>query len=263
MSRSVRPTTATQAGATLAPPTKAPRPRRWLLQATTVALGLLPLAKIVADGFAGRLGANPIEMVQNRLGFWTLTLLTALARADAGARPPRARLARSGSGATLGLLAFGYASLHLVWYVGIDQILDLGLLAKDVAKRKFMTVGFVAWLLLVPLAVTSTQRWVRRLGYARWKRLHRLVYAAALLGVVHFVWRVKADLRRPIWFAVAIGVLLALRVAGRPAPAPRGRRSATSAFAARARGPPSPGRARRCRRAAGRSRSAGRGRTAS
>jgi sulfoxide reductase heme-binding subunit YedZ len=88
-------------------------------------------------------------------------------------------------------------------------------LAEDVAKRKFMAVGFVAWLTLVPLAVTSTDRWVKRLGYTRWKRLHRLVYATALLGVVHFVWRVKADLRRPSVFALAIGTLLLLRLVPR------------------------------------------------
>ena len=112
----------------------------------------------------------------------------------------------------LGLFAFSYASLHLAWYVGVDQFFDLSVLATDVLKRKFMVVGFGAWLLLVPLAVTSTDRWVRRLGFARWKRLHRLVYAAALLGVVHFVWRVKADLRRPSWFAAAVALLLAARL---------------------------------------------------
>lgn len=194
--------------------TSTERRRRWPLQAATVALGLSPLAKIVWDGFGGRLGANPIEAIQGRLGFWTLTLL-ALSLVPTPAHdllgltwPVRIRR-------TLGLLAFGYASLHLAWYVGVDQVGDVGLLVEDVTRRKFMTVGFVAWLVLVPLAVTSTRRWVRRLGHARWKRLHRLVYVAALLGVVHFVWRVKADLRRPIWFAVAIGLLLALRLVAR------------------------------------------------
>jgi sulfoxide reductase heme-binding subunit YedZ len=197
------------------PPKK--RPARWPLQAATIALGVLPLAKIVWDGLAGRLGANPIELVQDRLGFWTLTLL-ALSLAATPAHellglgwPVRIRR-------TLGLLAFGYASLHLVWYVAIDQVGDVGLLLKDVVKRKFMTIGFVAWLILVPLAVTSTSRWVRRLGYVRWKRLHRLVYGAALLGVVHFIWRVKADLRQPLWFAAVVGTLLALRLVPRRAP---------------------------------------------
>jgi sulfoxide reductase heme-binding subunit YedZ len=192
------------------------RARRWPLQVAAIALGLVPLVKIVVDGLAGGLGANPIEQVQDRLGFWTLTFLTlSLVPTPAhdllGLGWP-VRLRR-----TVGLLAFAYASLHLVWYVGVDQVGDVGLLLKDVTRRRFMTVGFVAWLVLAPLAATSTSRWVRRLGYVRWKRLHRLVYGAALLGVVHFVWRVKADLRRPIWFAVAVGVLLALRLVPRRA----------------------------------------------
>jgi sulfoxide reductase heme-binding subunit YedZ len=183
-----------------------------LVKAATFVVASIPLAKIVADGLLGRLGANPIEMVLNRLGFWTLTFLTlSLAATPAHdllglAWPVRVRR-------MLGLFAFSYATLHLLWYVGVDQLLDLRVLAKDVAKRKFMTVGFTAWLVLVPLAVTSTDRWVRRLGYARWKRLHRAVYAAALLGVVHFVWRVKADLRRPSWFIAAVALLLLARLA--------------------------------------------------
>ncbi len=190
----------------------APRPaRRWPLQAATIALGLLPLAKIGWDGLGGGLGANPIEAILDRLGFWTLTFL-ALALVPTPAHdllglawPVRIRR-------TLGLLAFGYASLHLLFYVGVDQAGDPGLLFRDVVKRRFMAVGFCAWLLLFPLAVTSTKGWVRRLGYVRWKRLHRLVYAAAILGVVHFVWRVKADLRTPLWFAAAIAALLAARL---------------------------------------------------
>jgi sulfoxide reductase heme-binding subunit YedZ len=187
------------------------RTRIRLLKAVTFVLACAPLAKIVADGLLGRLGANPIEMVLNRLGFWTLTLLTlSLVPTPAHdllglAWPVRIRR-------MLGLFAFSYATLHLLWYVGVDHLFDVTLLAKDVAKRKFMTVGFLTWLVLVPLAVTSTDRWVRRLGYARWKRLHRAVYAAALLGVVHFVWRVKADLRRPSWFIAAIALLLLARL---------------------------------------------------
>lgn len=182
-----------------------------LVKAAAFGLSCLPLAKLVADGWLGRLGANPIEAVLNRLGFWTLTFLTlSLVPTPANELlglvwPVRVRR-------MLGLFAFSYATLHLLWYVGVDRFLDLGLLVQDVAKRKFMTVGFAAWLLLVPLAVTSTDRWVRRLGYARWKRLHRAVYAVALLGVVHFVWRVKADLRRPSWFIAAVGFLLLARL---------------------------------------------------
>ena len=198
------------------------RTRIRTLAAATFALACVPLAKIVADGLLGRLGANPIEEVLDRLGFWTLALLTlSLVPTPAHdllglAWPVRIRR-------MLGLFAFSYATLHLSWYVGVDQFFDPAVLARDVLKRRFMVVGFAAWLLLVPLAVTSTDRWVRRLGFARWKRLHRLVYVAALLGVVHFVWRVKADLRRPAWFAVAVGVLLAARLVPRLGTARRAR----------------------------------------
>ncbi|MGC3997162.1 MAG: protein-methionine-sulfoxide reductase heme-binding subunit MsrQ [Anaeromyxobacter sp.] len=202
------------------------------LKLTTFALASGPLAWMVFGAFTDRLGANPVEAILNRLGFWTLVLLTASlvptpAKEWLGlAWPVRVRR-------MLGLFAFSYASLHLLWYVGADQFFDWPLLVKDVVKRRFMAVGFAAWLMLVPLAVTSTDRWVRRLGYARWKRLHRLVYVAAGLGVVHFVWRVKADEREPLIFATVIGVLMAARLAvrarkagpnrlwRRPRPAPR------------------------------------------
>lgn len=193
------------------PRPRAPRRRGRLLGPVTFALCLGPLAKMAADAFTGGLGANPIEAVLNRFGFWTLTLLTLSlaptpARALLGLSWP-VRIRR-----TLGLFAFSYATLHLSWYVAVDHFFDFGHLWEDVTKRKFMAVGFGAWLLLVPLAVTSTDGWVRRLGFRSWKRLHRLVYFAALLGVVHFVWRVKADLSRPLLFAVAIAVLLGLRL---------------------------------------------------
>jgi sulfoxide reductase heme-binding subunit YedZ len=146
----------------------------------------------------------------NRLGFWTLTLLGASLlptplKALLGISWPM-RLRR-----LLGLFAFSYAVLHLATYLALDQFFDLAEIWKDLAKRKFIAVGMAALLLLVPLAVTSTDGWVRRLGYARWKRIHRLVYLAAILGVIHFVWRVKADLREPAIFAAAIGALLLAR----------------------------------------------------
>ncbi len=186
------------------------RARVRALKAAVFAACCLPLAKILADGLSGGLGANPIEAVLNRLGFWTLTLLT-LSLVPTPAKellglswPVRVRR-------MLGLFTFGYATLHLSWYVGVDHFFDLEVLVKDVVKRKFMAVGFAGWLLLVPLAVTSTDAWVRRLGFRRWKRLHRLVYAVAALGVVHFVWRVKADALRPYVFAAVIGLLLLAR----------------------------------------------------
>jgi methionine sulfoxide reductase heme-binding subunit len=200
------------------------------LKAATFVVCCLPLAKLAAAALSGGLGANPIEAVLNRLGFWTLTLLTAsLVPTPAHdllglAWPIRVRR-------MLGLFTFAYATIHLSWYVGVDQFFDLHVLAKDVLKRKFMAVGFLAWLSLAPLAVTSTDRWVKRLGYVRWKKLHRLAYVAAGLGVVHFVWRVKADALRPYVFAAVLAALLGARVSVRLA---RARASAAARAGPRA-----------------------------
>jgi sulfoxide reductase heme-binding subunit YedZ len=122
----------------------------------------------------------------------------------------------------VGLFAFAYATAHLLFYVAVDQLFDWRVLWADVTRRRFMVVGFAAWLALVPLAVTSTDRWVRRLGFTRWKRLHRLAYAAGALGVVHFLWRVKADRTRPLVFAAALAALFLARV---PAAFSRARRA--------------------------------------
>jgi len=147
----------------------------------------------------------------NRLGFWTLTFLV-LSLAPTPAKdllglawPIRIRR-------LVGLLAFGYGALHLAWYAALDKFFDLDDVVADVSKRPFITVGLAAVLLLLPLAVTSTDRWVRRLGYRRWKRLHRLTYLAAGLGLLHLAWRVKADRLKPEVFGVALGLLLVLRL---------------------------------------------------
>jgi sulfoxide reductase heme-binding subunit YedZ len=183
----------------------------------------LPLAKMALDAATGGLGANPVEQVLNRLGFWTLTFLT-LSLVPTPARellgvtwPLRTRR-------VVGVTAFAYGALHLAWYAVVDQGLDGAAIAADAVKRRFITIGLATLLVLLPLAVTSTDGWVRRLGFGRWKALHRLVYLAALGGVVHFVWRVKVDLRRPLVFATAIGLLLLARLvpwAWRRARAPR------------------------------------------
>jgi sulfoxide reductase heme-binding subunit YedZ len=165
------------------------------------------------DAWKGRLGANPIEELLNRSGFWTLTfLLLALV-------PSAVRVVTGWGGALryrrmVGLFAFFYACLHFATYAAVDQFFDFAAIVEDVTKRKFIAVGFAAFLLLIPLAVTSTDRMVRRLGFVRWQRLHRLVYLAAILGVVHFVWRVKADLREPLIFAGVLALLLVVRLVG-------------------------------------------------
>jgi sulfoxide reductase heme-binding subunit YedZ len=176
-------------------------------------LGLVPAARLgwfwLFD--RGALGANPIAETLNQLGLWALTvLLASLActpiKVLSGWNWPL-RLRR-----LLGLLAFFYACLHFTMYIVVDQGLDFGEIWKDIVKRQFMTIGFAAFVLLVPLAVTSTNKMVKRLGFPRWKRLHRLVYLAAALAVVHFIWRVKSDLRQPLIYAFVLGVLLAVRV---------------------------------------------------
>ncbi len=181
-----------------------------LLKPATAVLSSLPLAKLAADGAMGRLGPNPVAEGMNRLGFWTFTFL-ALSLVPTPAKDFLGLAWAARVRRMLGLFAFAYALLHFGWYLGVDQFFAFGEIWKDVAKRKFITVGFCAFLVLVPLAVTSTNGAVRRLGFRRWKRLHRLVYVAALLGVIHFVWRVKADLRKPAIFAAAIASLLLLR----------------------------------------------------
>ena len=176
-----------------------------------VAGGLAPLAAIAIRGALHRLGANPIAEALNELGLLALIFLVAslactpLKIAFGWVWPIRVRK-------TLGLLAFFYASLHMLTYAGLDQLFDVRAIAKDIAERAFILVGFVAWLVLVPLAVTSTSRMLKRLGQARWKQLHKLAYLAAILGVVHFVLRVKKDVAEPAIYGVVLGILFAVRL---------------------------------------------------
>jgi sulfoxide reductase heme-binding subunit YedZ len=183
---------------------------RWLQLLGFVA-ALLPVLWIGVDALRGHLGANPIEAVLNRLGYWTLVLLLASL-----ACTPARILLRSGWPMKLrrmwGLFAFFYGLAHFLFYIGVDQFFDVHTIYQDVVRRKFMTVGFAALCLLVPLALTSTKNSIRRLGGRRWTRLHRLVYPAAVLAVIHFVWRVKADRREPFIFGAVLLVLFAVRV---------------------------------------------------
>ena len=186
----------------------------------------LPLAWLVARllGIAGAgLGANPIDELMDRLGEWGLRLLIATL-----AVTPLAVTLRKpwlvGLRRMLGLFAFTYLCLHFLTWLVLDQWFDLASIGADLAKRPYITVGFTAFALLVPLAVTSTAGWMRRLG-RRWHRLHRLIYPAAILGVTHFWWQVKADWREPLVYALVLAGLLGWRVR-------RARRSGASAAAA-------------------------------
>lgn len=175
------------------------------------AIGLLPLLLTAVDLWRDTLGANPIESLTHRTGFWALVLLLATL-----AVTPLRRI--TGWNAVnqirrpLGLFAFFYASLHLAIFVGVDHAFAVEQILADVLERPYVTAGTAAILLLVPLAATSTRGMMRRLGGRRWQLLHRLVYPAAGLAVLHFVWLVKADLRRPLIFGFILLVLLLLRL---------------------------------------------------
>jgi sulfoxide reductase heme-binding subunit YedZ len=179
-------------------------------QAALVALALLPAASLVARAAAETLGANPIETVTHVTGEWTLRLLLL----TLAVTPARRWLGWSGLAPyrrTLGLLAFAYACVHFSTWLALDHFFDWSAIVEDIAERPYVTAGFAAFLCLVPLAVTSTRGWVRRLG-RRWSTLHRLAYAAGALGVVHFLWLVKADRLEPLAYGAALLGLLALRL---------------------------------------------------
>lgn len=189
--------------------------RRRILQAATVGAGLLPLAWLAVRALRDDLGANPIEEVTHATGGWALRLLLA-ALAVTPARRMLGWSALAPLRRTLGLLAFAYATLHLLTWVGLDQFFDWRAMAEDVGKRRFITVGLATWLCLLPLALTSTRGAARRLG-RRWKTLHRLVYVAAGLAIVHYLWLVKADLRPPLAHGAVLAALLAWRIHNRRA----------------------------------------------
>jgi methionine sulfoxide reductase heme-binding subunit len=186
------------------------RPLPWLKPGVFVG-SLVPLAVILLRGAAGELGANPIAEALNQLGLVALVfVVAALActplKTMLGWTWP-IRLRRM-----LGRFGFFYAVLHVATYTGLDEGLDWHAIWDDVTKRKFIFVGFAAFVLLVPLAATSTSGALKRLGYARWKRLHRLAYVVPLLAVIHFTWRVKKDVSEPAAYAIVLGVLLLVRL---------------------------------------------------
>lgn len=187
-------------------------------------LAFIPLALILFDTATGGLGAEPVEALMRRTGWWALTLLVATLavtpvrritgwnRLIAVRRP-------------LGLMAFLYASLHFLNYIVIDQWFGWEYIIEDILERPLITAGFTALLLLIPLAATSTKGAIRRLGGKRWRRLHRLIYPAALLGVLHYFWLVKADKTPPLIYAAIVVTLLGLRIWNPFARKPSGHRT--------------------------------------
>ena len=175
------------------------------------AAALAPFTALVFAGFTDGLGANPVETITHTTGEWTLRLLLA----TLAITPLRhltgwiwlTRLRRM-----VGLFAFFYLMLHFTTYAVLDASLDLAYVVEDVADRLYITAGFAAFVMLVPLAATSTNAMVRRLGPLRWRKLHRLVYAAGICGALHYLWLVKADLREPLVYTGILAVLLAARL---------------------------------------------------
>lgn len=188
-----------------------------LVHTAVVIAGLLPLIALCVGALGPGLGADPVERITHVTGEWALRMLllslaiTPLRRlSNLAVLAPYRR--------SFGLLAFAYATLHLLTYVGLDQSFAWGLLLEDVLERRYVTAGFAAWLCMLPLALTSTRRAMKRLG-RRWLLLHRLAYLAGILAIAHFLWLVKADLLPPVVYGTLLALLLGSRFLRR-APAP-------------------------------------------
>jgi methionine sulfoxide reductase heme-binding subunit len=172
---------------------------------------LAPLGTLVYRALQGLLGANPVEFLQHATGLWTLRFLiftlTITPLRKTLRIPELIRFRRM-----LGLFAFFYVCLHFLTYIGPDQSFDLAAMWKDVEKRRYITVGFLGFVLLIPLAITSTAGWIRRLGCKRWQTLHRSIYIAAICGVIHYYWLVKSDVRNPLFYGALVSILLLWRL---------------------------------------------------
>jgi len=190
--------------------------KRWT-KVLVFAAGLAPIfwlcwrARLLGHGNVN-LTANPIEYITRYTGDWTIrflvfTLAVTPLRKVLGL-PDLIRFRRM-----IGLYAFFYGTLHFITYIWLDKFFDLAQMLKDVEKRRFITAGFTAFLLMAPLAVTSTTGWIRRMGGKRWQRLHRLIYVSGIAGVVHYYWLVKSDIRLPAMYGALVGVLLLYRAA--------------------------------------------------
>ncbi len=174
-------------------------------------LCLIPFGQLAYNAYAGDLGVNPIEFITRFTGSWALIFLL-----GSLAVTPLRRLTRWNElikfRRMLGLFAFSYALAHFSTYLVLDLFFDWAAIGKDILKRPYVTAGFTAFVLMIPLAITSTAAMIRRLG-RRWQQLHRLVYLAAIGGVIHFYWLVKADIRRPAQYGAVLALLLGYRLA--------------------------------------------------
>src|SRR4026209_212670 len=163
-----------------------------------------PAVWLLTRTLTGRLDINPVEDLELTTGIWTLRflvftlLVTPVRRITGWNRIVQYRR-------MLGLFTFFYASVHLAIYIGVDQFFAFGFIVKDVVKRPFITMGFTAFVLMIPLALTSTKGWIRRLG-GRWVVLHRLIYVSAVCAAIHYLWKVKVMIGSPVYYAIVIGI---------------------------------------------------------
>lgn len=177
-------------------------------------LCLAPLFRLAWRVWNQDVTANPTEFIQHFTGDWAIRLIVA----TLAVTPLRKLLGVPGLirfRRMIGLFAFFYACLHVLTYLWLDKLFDFPAMLKDVGRRPFITAGFAAFVCLVPLAVTSTAGWIRRLGGKRWRRLHSLVYVTAIAAVVHYYWLVKSDIRQPMLYGTLVALLLAWRVVSR------------------------------------------------
>jgi sulfoxide reductase heme-binding subunit YedZ len=171
---------------------------------------LTPFVWLVIRTLTGRLGINPVEDLELTTGIWALRFLVITL-----AVTPVRRITRWNRviqyRRMFGLFTFFYVCVHFAIYIGIDQFFAFGSILKDVAKRPFITMGFTAFVLMIPLALTSTKGWIRRLG-RRWQALHRLIYISAVCAAIHYLWKVKVMIGSPVYYAMVIGLLLGFRI---------------------------------------------------
>ena len=184
--------------------------RRVVKPAAFVA-ALQPAGWLLYNAFWGDLGVNPVETITNHTGIWTLRLVVA-GLAITPLRWVTGLNQLINYRRAVGLFAFFYGTLHFMTYFVLDHSLQFEGVWEDVVKRPYITAGFTAFVLMIPLAVTSTTGWIRRMGGKRWNLLHRLVYITALAGVLHYFWKVKLDATYPVYYGLAVAMFLFVRV---------------------------------------------------
>jgi methionine sulfoxide reductase heme-binding subunit len=184
--------------------------RWWILKPLVFLLCLVPMALLIWNAFNGGLSPNPIDDITDTTGDWTLRFLmitlaiTPLRRITGWTSLTRFRR-------MLGLFCFFHGFLHFTTYVWLDHYFDLSIMVEDVFMRPYITLGFTGFVMMIPLALTSTKKWIGRLGGKRWQKLHRLIYVTATCGVIHYLWLVKLDIRRPLTYGAILALLMAFR----------------------------------------------------